>query len=70
MLLNDVKLDCRLIQAQSQKKWTEVAEELGKTRQSVSRLLTQAPISEYFVDVMDAMGYDIQISYIPKDKKR
>lgn len=68
MLKNDLKMDYKMIQLKSSMTWVEIGKKVGKTNMSASQVVRGKIISQTFIDAMDAMGYDIQIVYVPKEK--
>ena len=47
-----------------------IAEKIGTTGQYVNRIVKKKDgiMNKTFVEIMEALGYDIEITYIPKEK--
>lgn len=69
MLKNDLKLDCKLICARTGDNWSSLGRKAGRTRQAISQMFDGKIISQIYLEVMESLGYDIQISYVPREKK-
>lgn len=69
MLLNDTTKDIKGIIKDAGVTQEEIAEKIGLSRQSVSALCytRKGPlVSKTLIDVMEALGYDVEIRYVPR----
>lgn len=68
MILNDFKRDIKVKCAETGMTQAKIGEAIGKPQQHVNKLATGniGVISKLFVNVMDAMGYDVLVTYVKK----
>ena len=47
---------------------TQIAEEIGTTKSYVNRIIKKPEgiVNKTFVQIMDALGYDIELTYVKK----
>lgn len=66
MVLNDIKMDVKLKCIEADTNQTKLGEVIGTTGQYVNRVMSKDVVNKTFVKMMEAMGYDIELVYIPK----
>ena len=70
MLKNNIEIDVKTKCLEARMTQKEVAEEIGTTGQYVSRVLKKQDtiVNRTFVSMMEALGYDIELTYIRREK--
>lgn len=71
MLINDTTKDIKKLLVDADMNQSSLAEKAGTSKQYVNRLLNsdRDVINGMFLKLADALGYDIQIVYVPKEGK-
>lgn len=70
MLRNNIELDVKVKCVEQGVTQQTIAEKIGTTGQYVNRIVKKKDgiMNKTFVEIMEALGYDIEITYIPKEK--
>lgn len=70
MVRNNIELDVKVKCVEQGVAQQTIAEKIGTTRQYVNRIVKKKDgiMNKTFVEIMEALGYDIEITYIPKEK--
>lgn len=70
MLKNNIEVDVKIKLLEAGKTQQQLADEIGTTGQYVNRVMKNSDnlVNATFVKMMEALGYDIQLTYIPKEK--
>lgn len=71
MVLNNIELDVKVKCIESGETQQTIAEEIGTTGQYVNRIVKKKDglVNKTFVNIMEALGYDIEMTYIKRDRK-
>lgn len=69
MVKNDIQYDVRRKLLEAGKTQKEIAEEIGTTQTYVSAFgkKVDGAVNRTLVKIMDALGYDIVLTYVKKD---
>lgn len=70
MVRNNIELDVKVKCVEQGVTQQTIAEKIGTTGQYVNRIVKKKDgiMNKTFVEIMEALGYDIEIIYIPKEK--
>lgn len=70
MVRNNIELDVKVKCVEQGVTQQTIAEKIGTTGQYVNRIVKKKDgiMNKTFVEIMEALGYDIGITYIPKEK--
>jgi transcriptional regulator with XRE-family HTH domain len=70
MVRNNIELDVKVKCVEQGITQQTIAEKIGTTGQYVNRIVKKKDgiMNKTFVEIMEALGYDIEITYIPKEK--
>ena len=70
MVRNNIELDVKVKCVEQGITQLTVAEKIGTTGQYVNRIVKKKDgiMNKTFVEIMEALGYDIEITYIPREK--
>lgn len=70
MVRNNIELDVKVKCVEQGVTQQTIAEKIGTTGQYVNRIVKKKDgiMNRTFVEIMEALGYDIEITYIPKEK--
>lgn len=70
MVRNNIELDVKVKRVEQGVTQQTIAEKIGTTGQYVNRIVKKKDgiMNKTFVEIMEALGYDIEITYIPKEK--
>mgnify|MGYP001632486839 FL=1 len=70
MVRNNIELDVKVKCVEQGMTQQTIAEKIGTTGQYVNRIVKKKDgiMNKTFVEIMEALGYDIEITYIPKEK--
>lgn len=70
MVRNNIELDVKVKCVEQGITQIAVAEKVGTTGQYVNRIVKKKDgiMNKTFVEIMEALGYDIEITYIPREK--
>lgn len=69
MVRNNFEKDIKIKYLESDMSQAMVAEKIGTSVQYVNRITNKKDgmLNKTFVEMMDAMGYDLEVTYIKKD---
>nr|DAU99703.1 MAG TPA: Helix-turn-helix XRE-family like protein [Caudoviricetes sp.] len=70
MVRNNIELDVKVKCVEQGVTQQTIAEKIGTTGQYVNRIVKKKDgiMNKTFVEIMEALGYDIEITYIPREK--
>lgn len=68
MVINDFKNDIQRIMKMEEITQSELATKLNTTQQSISKAMTRRQMNDLFVSMLDAMGYDVKITYVKREE--
>lgn len=70
MVRNNIELDVKVKCVEQGVTQQTIAEKIGTTGQYVNRIVKKKDgiMNKTFVEIMEALGYDIEITYVPKGK--
>lgn len=70
MVRNNIELDVKVKCVEQGVTQQTIADKIGTTGQYVNRIVKKKDgiMNKTFVEIMEALGYDIEITYIPKEK--
>lgn len=70
MVRNNIELDVKVKCVEQGVTQQTIAEKIGTTGQYVNRIVKKKDgiMNKTFVEIMEALGYDIEITYILKEK--
>lgn len=70
MLKNNIEVDVKIKLLEAGKTQQQLADEIGTTGQYVNRVMKNSDnlVNATFVKMMEALGCDIQLTYVPKEK--
>ncbi len=69
MVRNDFEIDVKVKCLEERVTQAKLAEMVGTSAPYISRLINKQDgiVNKTFVDMLDKLGYDIQITYVKKD---
>ncbi len=72
MLKNDIEIDVKVKCLEKRITQAQLAEMTGTSASYVSRLINNKDgiVNKIFVEMLDKLGYDIQITYIEKNSEQ
>ena len=70
MVKNNIELDVKVKCLEAGMSQQQVGETIGTTGQYVNRVLKKKEgiVNKTFVQMMEALGYDIEITYVKREK--
>jgi hypothetical protein len=70
MLKNNIEVDVKVKCIETGKTQTQLAETIGTTGQYVNRIIKKGDgvMNKTFVQMLDALGYDIELHYVKKEE--
>lgn len=70
MVRNNIELDVKVKCVEQGVTQQTIAEKIGTTGQYVNRIVKKKDgiMNKTFVEIMEALGYDIEITYVRKEK--
>lgn len=70
MVTNNIEIDVKIKCLEAGMTQQEVGEAIGSTGQYVNRVIKKKSgvVNKTFIQMMEALGYDIELTYIPKEK--
>lgn len=70
MVRNNIELDVKVKCVEQGVTQQTIAEKIGTTGQYVNRIVKKKDgiMNKTFVEIMEALGYDIEITYVSKEK--
>lgn len=71
MVLNNIELDVKVKCFESNMNQLNLAEKIGTTGQYVNRIIKRKDglLNKTFVEIMEALGYDIEFTYVKRGEK-
>ena len=71
MLKNNIELDVKVKCIEENTTQAKIAELVGTTPSYVSRIVNAGDkvVNKTFVSMMEALGYDVVLTYVKKEKK-
>lgn len=69
MVRNNIELDVKVKCVEEKVTQQALAEKIGTTGQYVNRVIkrTDGLVNKTFVEIMEALGYDIELTYIKRE---
>lgn len=69
MVKNNIELDVKTKCIEQGKTQVQIAEDIDTTKAYVNRIIkrTDGVVNKTFVQMMEALGYDIEITYVKKE---
>ena len=70
MVTNNIEIDVKIKCLEAGMTQQEVGEAIGTTGQYVNRVIKKKSgvVNKTFIQIMEALGYDIELTYIPREK--
>jgi plasmid maintenance system antidote protein VapI len=70
MILNNIEKDIKMKCLENDTTQVGLAEKIGKTGQYINRIVKKSGgvLNKTFVQMMEALGYDIVLTYVKRDK--
>ena len=65
MVKNNIELDVKVKCLEANMTQQQVGETIGTTGQYVNRII----VNKTFVEMLEALGYDIELTYVPRAEK-
>ena len=71
MIKNNIEVDVKVKCIENGKTQAQLAEVIGTTAQYVNRIIKKQDgiVNKTFVQMMETLGYDIELTYVKKDAK-
>lgn len=71
MITNNIEVDVKVKCIEAGKTQVQLAEEIGITSQYVNRIIKKKDgvVNKIFVQMIEALGYDIKITYVKRKKQ-
>lgn len=71
MVKNNIELDVKVKCIENGKTQAQIAEDINTTRSYVNRIIKKQDgvVNKTFVQMLEALGYDIELTYIKREKK-
>ena len=68
-VLNDIEIDVKTLCVQNRTTQEQIAKAVGTTGQYVNRVIHKEDglINRTFINIMGALGYDIKLTYVPRE---
>ena len=72
MVKNNIELDVKTKCIEQGKTQVQIAEEIETTKAYVNRVIKKKDgvVNKTFVQMMEALGYDIELTYVKREKSR
>lgn len=69
MVRNNIELDVKVKCLESSMSQLNLAEKVGTTGQYVNRIIKKKDglVNKTFVEIMEALGYDIELTYVKRE---
>lgn len=69
MVKNNIEVDVKVKCIETGKTQVQIAEEINTTSQYVNRVIKKKDgvINHTFIQMMEALGYDIELTYVKRD---
>lgn len=70
MIKNNIEVDVKIKCIEAGKTQAQLGEAIGTTGQYVNRIIKKQDgiVNKTFVQMMDALGYDVELTYVKKEK--
>ena len=70
MVRNNIELDVKVKCVETHTTQQTLAERIGTTGQQVNKVIKKknGPVTKSFVEIMEALGYDIELTYIKREQ--
>lgn len=70
MVTNNIEIDVKIKCLEAGMTQQEVGEAIGTTGQYVNRVIKKKSgvVNKTFIQMMEALGYDIELTYIPREE--
>lgn len=70
MLINNIKKDIKILCLENDKTQEQLAKDIGTTGQYLGRVIQKGDgvLNKTFLNMVDALGYDIEIKYIKREE--
>ena len=70
MIKNNIELDVKVKCLEANMTQQQVGETIGTTGQYVNRIIKKKDgiVNKTFVEMLEALGYDIELTYVPREK--
>ena len=65
-LINDFTKDIKALQDESGMTQSDIAKKLGMQQNGISQAIHGKVIPQRFLDIIEALGYDIKVVYVKK----
>lgn len=71
MVKNNIELDVKVMCLQAGKTQQQLGEAIGTTGQYVNRVIKKKDglLNNTYVKMIEALGYDIELTYVKRDKE-
>nr|DAO79087.1 MAG TPA: Helix-turn-helix XRE-family like protein [Caudoviricetes sp.] len=71
MVKNNIELDVKVKCLEANMTQQQVGETIGTTGQYVNRIIKKKDgiVNKTFVEMLEALGYDIELTYVPRAEK-
>ena len=71
MIKNNIELDVKVKCIEHSTTQTQIAEDIGTTKSYVNRIIkkSEGVVNKTFVQMMEALGYDIELTYVKRPDK-
>lgn len=71
MVKNNIELDVKVKCLEANLTQQQVGETIGTTGQYVNRIIKKKDgiVNKTFVEMLEALGYDIELTYVPRAEK-
>lgn len=71
MVKNNIELDVKVKCLEANMTQQQVGETIGTTGQYVNRIIKKKDgiVNKTFVEMLEALGYDIELAYVPRAEK-
>ena len=72
MIVNNIKLDVKIKCLEADMTQEELGQAIGTTGQYINRIIKQKKdgiVNKTFVSMLEALGYDIELTYRKRDEK-
>ncbi len=72
MLRNNIELDVKVKCIEENKPQSKIAEEIGTSAPYVSRIVNSGDkvLNKTFVQIMESLGYDVELTYVKRDNEQ
>lgn len=70
MIKNNIQLDVKVKCIEHNTTQTQIAEDIGTTKSYVNRIIKkpEGVANRTFVQMMEALGYDIELTYVKREE--